>query len=332
MAVFTDNFDRADNAALGANWTDAFFFASPPDYFSIATNRARVTQLAGGPNGGARCLGIGAFPDWDISASVRHNATTGAWAGLIARATASDTFYYAIARSDSATVVLRKIVAGSVLQIGSAGITWPADTDKTLRLLLVGTSLKVFFDAVELISVTDSDITADGDCGMYAANGTIGAAGDIDNFSATGNPPTIISDHLIPIHFKYTTDSDLLIPIQFRYLLDVDSVIPIEWGIDGLIRSDHSIPLQYKYRLDSDLVIPITISLPGGIIAEFVIPIQFRQQVESDHIIPILWSLFTDWVKQVGSEAPAWAQQAVSASDVWIKQGSSQSDDWTKVP
>lgn len=66
---YVDNFQRADSASLGADWTDDYFFAdtAPHDYWSIDGNTAKLTGIAGAPNGGAYCSAVPACRDFDIT-------------------------------------------------------------------------------------------------------------------------------------------------------------------------------------------------------------------------------------------------------------------------
>lgn len=356
MPAFSDDFNRADSGSLGAGWTDAFFFPleGPADYVSIVSNRARVGDIGGGPNAGARWLTPGAFQNWDISVKVQYSLA-GPWLGLIARATANNTFYYAIARSNTAPgLVLRKIVAGVVTQIGTAAITWPAATEKILRLSVQASTLKVFFDGAELISVTDSDISLAGDAGLYSANGGAGTVGDFDDLSATALSAEAF-DHIIPLLIRASVSFDSIIPLLLRAAQEFNSQIPISWDLckifqsallgefklgesllggtmNCLMRADQIIPILYRLRAELDSVIPLLIRREDQQFIDFVIALLIRRLETFDQNVPISWSSVDCWTKQAVSAADAWSKQASAAGDDWTKQAGAAADAWVKQP
>jgi hypothetical protein len=67
--AYVDTFQRAAGASLGADWTDDYFFSDTGahDYWSIDGNTAKVTGIAGAPNGGAYCRAAPACRDFDIT-------------------------------------------------------------------------------------------------------------------------------------------------------------------------------------------------------------------------------------------------------------------------
>lgn len=337
MAIlFQDNANRADNASLGADWIE------DTDNYEINGNEFRSdTDFLTYPaaSGSAWVTALAARADMNVQARLRTSGTAPIFsrAGLVARRTATNTYYAIALVTNVGDLRLDKLVAGTATNLGSVA-TADQGAFHTFRLEVFGDQLKVYRDNVLVIGpVTDTSITAAGRAGLYLSGDTGGPdRGHADDFfvaDVAGNidPNQVDSDQVIPLQFKYSLVSDLVIPVQFRYVLNADSVIPLEWDISGLIRSDHTAPLQIRTQINADLIIPLLIQLPGGIVADFVIPLQFRKLVESDHIIPILWKLFTDWVAQAGSEAPAWTQQAAGEADAWTKQGASQADAWTKV-
>jgi hypothetical protein len=58
-------------------------------------------------------------------------------------------------------------------QLGSADISWSRGTQKTIRLQFSGSSIKAIVDGVDVISVTDTGISAAGKIGVRA-NGSSG--------------------------------------------------------------------------------------------------------------------------------------------------------------
>ena len=181
----TDDFTRTDAATLDNGWTDGYYFPAEGsvDSFSILSNKARGTGSAGGPNTGAQWATPGTSINWDVSVDCTRTSGT-PWAGVIARATANDTFYYLILRGGSGDWSLRKNVAGVVSVILTGLYTWGATATVNVRLILTGSSLQVIMDGAQQgATQTDTAITAAGSCGMYFASGA-GNLADYDNFIA----------------------------------------------------------------------------------------------------------------------------------------------------
>jgi len=186
VPLTTDAFTRADAGSLGGGWTDAFFFPAegPADYFSIASNRAAVSGVTGGPNGGAKAP-IAASENFDISVKVKRETASTCWMGIIARGTANNTFYYLILRGGSGDWVVRRIVAGTVNTVGSGSYTWNNGAEVTLRFRGIGSKLQVFIEGTQQgANLTDANITGVGDCGLYASSSIGGQFGSFDDFSA----------------------------------------------------------------------------------------------------------------------------------------------------
>lgn len=93
--------------------------------------------------------------------------------GLVGRYQSYSTYYLMTACDDSgsnpsANIRLFKRVSGTYTQIGTANITWPRGTQKTVRLSFFGSAIKALVDGVEVISVTDTGITSAGRIGVRA--------------------------------------------------------------------------------------------------------------------------------------------------------------------
>lgn len=98
--------------------------------------------------------------------------------GLVGRFVDYLNYYLLTACDDSGSnpssnLRLFKRVSGTYTQLGSADITWPRGTQKTIRLQFSVSSIKALVDGVEVISVTDTGATGAGRIGVRA-NGSAG--------------------------------------------------------------------------------------------------------------------------------------------------------------
>lgn len=98
--------------------------------------------------------------------------------GLVGRFVDYGNYYLLTACDDSGSspssnLRLFKRVSGTYTQLGSANITWPRGTQKTIRLQFSGSSIKALVDGVEVISVTDTGVPGAGRIGVRA-NGSAG--------------------------------------------------------------------------------------------------------------------------------------------------------------
>jgi hypothetical protein len=135
--------------------------------------------------------GIPGVADYDAEAFMRYKTANTEFTGVCGRIdTAANTFY--IARWTSDELQLRKFVAGVDTSLGASAQSLTADQDFTLKLQMRGTSIKLFFNDVERISVTDSAIAAAGRAGLRWQG--ISSASDIhglhfDTFTAVDTVP-----------------------------------------------------------------------------------------------------------------------------------------------
>jgi hypothetical protein len=165
--LFEDNFDRADSSALGAPWVEAvgnLDIASNQMVGSAAVHVGLVT----GSNGG------------DVSAEANISVpVSGQLAGLFVRANATGTqFYWGVLLNNGAQnlgLIYKKTPAG--LTLLTSGIT--SSNSGLLRLDVVGSTLKLNFNDVQIASSTDTEIAA---AGLF---GVLGLGGSYDNYKVT---------------------------------------------------------------------------------------------------------------------------------------------------
>jgi len=182
MASASDNFNRADNVDLGANWDPIV------SSLQIVTNRVRATAL-----GTVSFERYNAFtPTNDQETQVTVATFTGAdvqyaYAAVRMSADASpneDLYRAAAGRNDAGvTTYLQKVVNGANTNIATENATTWAAGD-TLRIRVVGTNLTVFRNGVSLLTGVDADIASgNGGLGIFQ-NVTISQA-EIDDWSVT---------------------------------------------------------------------------------------------------------------------------------------------------
>lgn len=131
--AFTDDFLRADNADLGANWTPV----GSENAWKIATNKATPSNTT------LDCSEVyvaGSFSDDQYAQGVLGTITTdsaGQGPGVIVRGTTAARTYYGVVCSTQGTE-LRKLVAGAFSAIHSDATVW-ANGD-VVRLEVSGVS------------------------------------------------------------------------------------------------------------------------------------------------------------------------------------------------
>lgn len=163
MASASDNFNRADNLDLGANWDSILSSAQ------IVGNEVRVTTA-----GSAASEVYNAFSptnDQECRVTIVTNTGTNAFIGATVRSadTPTNTHYHGISEANAAeTSRIRKIVAGVVTQLATENATtWVAGDVVTIGV--VGTALTLYRNGTSVLTATDGDI-ASGKGGLYMFN------------------------------------------------------------------------------------------------------------------------------------------------------------------
>jgi hypothetical protein len=155
VTVFSDDFE----SGLGA-WTP-----NPTDGWSIATDGTNVYQQ-GTLDTEARVSSAGdsTWKDASVEARVKVLAFDGSsssyFAAVCARFADADDYYYVALQGDG-HVKIKKKSAGSNTSISSqATVTVEPNTWYTVKLVVVGASLTAYLDGAEVLTATDSDISA----------------------------------------------------------------------------------------------------------------------------------------------------------------------------
>lgn len=148
MAIYTDNFDRADGA-LGANWTNI------NGVFSIVTNKAKVSTAGTGSysNSVYSAGALGA----DQYAQVVLQVVTSMGGAVVRGSNSVNTCYYAVGNSSS-TYLFKFVNGAGPTTIANNAITWAVGN--ILRLEVRGTVLTVYKNGTAVLTGTDGAIAS----------------------------------------------------------------------------------------------------------------------------------------------------------------------------
>lgn len=182
--IVTDDFNRANQTGLGANWT-----AVSGTIFDISTNQARGSST----NGAVRARYESDLSSVDSYAQVQQvaNGTSANSVWIAARyASAVDTCYlWGLRTSPNNTRRILKLIASTATEL--AGDTTVPTFSCTTKITVNGSSLKVYINGSEITGLAITDTAIDGvivggkRSGMQGAgNSTVGSRTIHDNFEA----------------------------------------------------------------------------------------------------------------------------------------------------
>lgn len=187
----SDNFNRADGDSLGSNWTEQV------GDFDILTNRA-IQNTASGNNIATWDTNISSSPagDYNIKSIVRCDVTGGA--AVVGRWTASTDYYQTHLNTVSQDLRIRKRVADVATTLGTYVGGYGITTDYTIEMKMVGSTITAYEASTLRLTVTDSDLKAEGKPGLFAdSDGKV-----YDDFLVSGNMAGLrsifTSNHLRP--------------------------------------------------------------------------------------------------------------------------------------
>ena len=189
--VFSDDFNRADNANLGGNWVD-----NGGD-MQVKSNQLFASGLSSSynttPVGGA---------DQRVGIELEFESASGKnyWVMPYARATGTTKFdnaywiylQYETAVNINCFIELYKRVGGTQTQLGSRytiGLEPPGGNGwHRADVSCEGTSIKGWFDGDDVITATDSSHSDEGVHGVRMNNGFYADNYEVHDFSAGGTP------------------------------------------------------------------------------------------------------------------------------------------------
>lgn len=159
MAVFTDNFNRADGA-LGANWT------SGVGDFAVNTNRA-----AHSVNPSAAYYSAGTLGNDQYAQCAVINAGSGAYSGVALRCSGTGATFAAIGvRADNSVDVEVHLFSGGVDTFQYGFATAFNGTTDILKAQVVGTTLTIYKNGVSIDSRSLTSPPASGFAGIFSAH------------------------------------------------------------------------------------------------------------------------------------------------------------------
>lgn len=168
--IVWDSFTDVDGTNLsshtgevGATWANITGYA-PGTPNKIWNGRTYTPTILGG----YKASGVPATADYYVEAVVTFLASVAADSvGICGRvAAAANTMYFGRYGVTAGSWQLFRVVAGVATQIGTPVVAAYPSGDKTLRLSMVGTAIKLFVDGVETVSATDANITDAGFAGL----------------------------------------------------------------------------------------------------------------------------------------------------------------------
>jgi pectate lyase len=125
--------------------------------WSVATDGSGVYRQ-GGTGADARALtGTAGWTDYSVQARVKPTAFSGSnrFAAVLARVQSSTSYYYLALRSNN-TVELKRLESGSSTTLDSASLTVTAGTFYTVRLDVVGSTLRGYVNGALVTEASDS--------------------------------------------------------------------------------------------------------------------------------------------------------------------------------
>lgn len=177
-AIFVeDTFTDTDSTELsthtgetGATWVEHPSYATGD--FIITTNRVRTS----GSNGACYyASGVPASANYAVTALVYQSGSTISGLGPAGRiSTSVNTMYFARYLGSSGEWQLLRIVAGTAATLGQFSATTANAATYTVKLSMVGSTIKVYLNGSEIISVTDTQITGAGRAGLRGTSSGTG--------------------------------------------------------------------------------------------------------------------------------------------------------------
>lgn len=172
--IFSDDFNRGDNDSLGGNWTER------GADFDIVSNEVKIPN--GGNSGGGYSTVFDSghtYSSADYSVQAKTKLITGGggvYLGVVGRrvnySTDDSDGYFASIRPSAGRVRLWSRVSGVTTSLATTDAeTISFDTFYTVKVDMNGTTIKEFINGTEILSATNSALSAAGDGGLMLSSG-----------------------------------------------------------------------------------------------------------------------------------------------------------------
>jgi hypothetical protein len=164
--TFTDDFNRANSASLGTNWTEL------DGNVNISSNRA-IAVTNGDTNLAVTAAGASGRPTTDdhySQAKWYQSPDTGAGISMWARIADKDNAYIFTSAEGDARWYLTRLVDGNETVIATQITGWVTANGQAARLEVDGSALTGKLDGVSKITATDATITGNVTTGFGAYN------------------------------------------------------------------------------------------------------------------------------------------------------------------
>jgi len=160
--LFSDDFE----SGTAANWT------ALSGTWAVVTDGSKVFRQSNNVDNARASTNAGPWTDQIITARVKPTAFNGTdrFVAVLGRLQNATTYYYATMRSSN-KIEIKKLVNGSSTTLASKAFTVSLNTWRTVKLEIVGTSLRLSIDGTLQLSATDTSFTS-GKVGLATFNAT----------------------------------------------------------------------------------------------------------------------------------------------------------------
>ncbi|HXH26953.1 MAG TPA: hypothetical protein VNG90_03580 [Candidatus Acidoferrum sp.] len=197
---FTDNFNRSNSTNLGSNWTER---SDAGTDFQIVSNQLKLTSVDASTHALSAYTSQGITgADYSVQSDLVFPSASDDWLAVFGRGSTFGTDdtqgYYAFASMVNQQVYIYKRNGGTWTQLGSSAVvSISSGTTYTIKLVMKGTSLYLYWNGVLKTSTTDSTFSSAGFAGVsigspYLVNSIW------DNFSIIPTVPSFdLNDNMV---------------------------------------------------------------------------------------------------------------------------------------
>jgi hypothetical protein len=259
----TDTFTDADATPLASHTPDAGgAWADDVAGLEIQSNQADGPSFAGAFSRNTTVL---PSADYAITATLDFQSFSGiSTKGIIGRWSGGNfgDGYYARWNAGIPAWELFKEVGAVYTQLGTAAEAIVVPQTRVLTLDMAGTTIRLLVDSIELVNVTDSDITATGETGIWCDSGA-SATIAVDDFSINSAPP-VSGTHVVIGRGSFAVTSPLWLSTTIAGrpgVLSNGAAEPPNWYHVGMLSWGTANGAMSAYPVTRDLDL---VQLPSG--------------------------------------------------------------------